>query len=655
MRLAPWALLGLLPFFTGCPSNDLDSKYQQLTDTVVQDADQDHLGQAIDLLARGDEVGSRQVNERVLFDLNEWLAKEKEDPSWVADPLFARLPAEYAVPGQGQDLSELQFNLLDVGALREAIWLRDRATALARSARDEDHLRRTLGPDRVQWLNATEGRYGPDAADHLRFACLAFDWVVRNLPLDPPPAAAAPGVADEKTAFPRPGARYFAFENLLYGHADALERAKVFVRLLRQRSIDAVCLYPDEAPTGVAWPVAVVLRTKTPGAANSTLELFVFDTVLGLPIPAADANEPASDENDPEASRAAYPGIATLAEFVADGVPDKLAAAAGVEYPLSAEQRGRLVAWIDAPRSSLTQRMRLVERSLAGERRVRLTTTPSRLAKELRSMADAQASPSGAGPPIRDVRLWPAEYATLGFRIRLEQIRNEWQAARADGETLIQNRLEEQHDTDFAERLEVEQRLFHPASPLARGRVMHLRGRLDETLELPGARALYVESRPPARDIDELRTNQDLIDKRIRAGLLPKDRKDRLQFLEQLEFGKATATFWLGLLAYETGNYKVAADFFGDRLLKANEPEPDPQANQPGAPSARAEERWMAGARYNLARCYEAESYPAELPTADPAELQTRAANLLRQTTGPQERGNRLRAELLPLADPPGA
>jgi tetratricopeptide (TPR) repeat protein len=81
---------------------------------------------------------------------------------------------------------------------------------------------------------------------------------------------------------------------------------------------------------------------------------------------------------------------------------------------------------------------------------------------------------------------------------------------------------------------------------------------------------------------------------------------------------KADASYWLGLLSYDVGNYQVAADWLETQIPKANPTSP-----------------WTAGARYNLARVYEALGKVAE------------AIALLEEDNSPQRHGNLLRARQL--------
>ncbi len=81
---------------------------------------------------------------------------------------------------------------------------------------------------------------------------------------------------------------------------------------------------------------------------------------------------------------------------------------------------------------------------------------------------------------------------------------------------------------------------------------------------------------------------------------------------------KQDASYWLGLIAFEKKDYPVAIDYFARRTLELS----------PDGP-------WTDGARYNLARSYEA------LAQFSPA------IELYQADSSPQKHGNRLRARRL--------
>jgi hypothetical protein len=80
---------------------------------------------------------------------------------------------------------------------------------------------------------------------------------------------------------------------------------------------------------------------------------------------------------------------------------------------------------------------------------------------------------------------------------------------------------------------------------------------------------------------------------------------------------KLAATYWVGLLRFDTAKFDIAEDWL----------------RNPGLGDA--ESPWSSGARYNLARALEAQNKFDE------------AAQLLETDSSPQRHGNRLRARAL--------
>ncbi len=105
-----------------------------------------------------------------------------------------------------------------------------------------------------------------------------------------------------------------------------------------------------------------------------------------------------------------------------------------------------------------------------------------------------------------------------------------------------------------------------PSAPLFRGRVLYLKGKLVGD----GSAMQHFQKARPSNA--ELRASSV---EAIQKGILMR--------------GKQDATYWCGLIAYQRGDYDSAIDYFMHRILEDNVPSP-----------------WINGARYNLARAYEA-------------------------------------------------
>jgi tetratricopeptide (TPR) repeat protein len=163
--------------------------------------------------------------------------------------------------------------------------------------------------------------------------------------------------------------------------------------------------------------------------------------------------------------------------------------------------------------------------------------------------------------------------------------------------------------------------LRHP-SVLQRARHLQLQGQFDRAGEQPGATVLLMESRPAERAVEDLPYSKEMQRAAGLEGQLsskPEERREQLatyaSFIQRL---RDDATYWVGLIQYEKGDYATAIDWLKDRTLESSHENP-----------------WIPGARYNLARCYEA------------LEQYDDAIRLYRQSDSPQRLGDLLRAKQL--------
>jgi len=646
MRYIPLATLVAASVFTGC-SCQSDISFEEVTDTAAVPVQQNSFSDAVYRLFRLDEFEARRAHEQILFDLNQWIDKQNGDADWIADPLFSRLPSDLTESLDEDELSRLRFNLQDVFELREAIWMRDVAKSI--TARHRRRLRVAEGSFAAEmdapWMQELSESFGGDAVEDLLLAWAIFDWTVRNIQLDEMPGAVVAADASPPTgargrvlqpAFPGPGERMHGWESLLLGHGDALERSKVFVRIARQAGLDVVLLHPDEGAETGAWIAAVVVYDES----RENLRLYLFDPRLGIPIPGPkgqgiatlaqllaepellkqlDVDEVASDEEsgDLPADKTTEETDATVDETDSDEEPAESTLPLEYRYPVESGDLQRLVAWIDAPLVTLSQRMRMAEQELPPEKRTVLTVSPAGLAKQLRGH-------EGVG----DVRIWTIPYSTHDYRRRLSDILIEKRIAEQSGNESLVKRLDSIMDTDLVEQADGEFRVFGGLTPLMRGRLLHFRGTFDNTKRddgstQKGARAFYLESRPSNAKIEQIRSDPEVQKILEASGRLPKDYAARKNVLADIVRRKQHASYWLGLVAFETGDDAVAVDFFETRSLEAF----------PNGP-------WADGTRYNLARTYQRQA------KSDESKLR-QAIELLRETSGAQRHGNLVLARQL--------
>ncbi|HET6879966.1 MAG TPA: tetratricopeptide repeat protein [Pirellulales bacterium] len=265
--------------------------------------------------------------------LNQWIVLQSPLADWHRDPLLDTLPGELRRLPQVKDLDTMGFSPPDGIDLRQAIWLRDASNWAAGATQDDLERSRRI-----------------------------FDWIVRNIQLDPP--------YDEDTV------RRQAWQALLLGHGPAEDRAWLFTLMARQQGLDVVMLATGQEDAAEPWLPALFHEG----------ELYLFDPSLGLPIPGPEGK-----------------GIATLSQVAAD---DSLLRHLDVDddhrYGRSAAEIEQVTVLIEASPMYLSQRMALLESQLAGEQSVVLSVDASALADRLHEVKH-----------VSDVRLWSLPYERL--------------------------------------------------------------------------------------------------------------------------------------------------------------------------------------------------------------------------------------------------
>lgn len=545
------------------------------TTTAVQ---VDRFRLAIDLLENFEEYDHQQGPAELLKRLNRWVNEVPRKIEVVRDPLFESAAAEFAEVKQNAHLRSLTFRQEDIFYLQETIWLRE----IARVASVRD----TRTPQLQRWCDQQRELIGDDGVTDLAIAIELFNWTVTHLQLEkttavgrrssevgPLPAlqpeatqAVEKKAQDEKANTVEieagPGEVRSVWEALILGQADAWERARVFMLLARQQGIPVVALAAD---TGHylqprVWSCGVLINSN----------LYLFDTNLGFPIPGIEGR-----------------GIATLAEVFNDvNLLRRLdLEQEGFQYPIQQNDLQRTVALIDVAPLTQADRMRLVESHLVADQYLALTVSPVQIAELLKSCQGIAA-----------VNVWRLPFAMK----KLHDCLPGTCPARDRHADLIK-------------------KLVRYSGPISNARILHLKGRLNSSFQKPGARELYLDCRPSNRQIEKLMTSPAL---QRQIGLDELKPKDRQVYFESIIERKQIASYWLGVLAFEIGEYEEAIDFLGKRTLALD-----------------ADSLWANGARFNLARAYE------QLGNTK------RAQKIYREDQSPQRYGNLLRARRLASLD----
>jgi tetratricopeptide (TPR) repeat protein len=269
---------------------------------------------------------------------------------------------------------------------------------------------------------------------------------------------------------------------------------------------------------------------------------------------------------------------ATLAEVVADeALLARLDLDDAHRYGVRGEDLKHVVASVEASPEALSRRMALVESRLSGAHKLTLSSPGSALVARLRQVAH-----------VSDAGLWLVPFEVWRWQARLSE--EEAKAAARD------------------------MYVFQAVPSLLTGRSLYFKGTLDGE---KGAKVNLLQARPSQTMIDNWTLPKDLAQK------VKEEARSKVEAMQMvvMQQAKQDSTLWLGLIAYEQKDYKTAAEFLDRFTLQAT---PKPKG------------RWAQGARYNLARVYEAQG---NLPGA--IELYESDAQ------SPQSDGNRLRARQL--------
>jgi hypothetical protein len=386
-----------------------------------------------------------------------------------------------------------------------------------------------------------------DVFDELEMARRLFDWTVDNIALDPNPLPDQPMLAQ------------MPWQTLVFGHGRPDDRAWVFIQLARQQNLDVVLI---EVPYGngvLPWFTALV------GAGG---ELFLFDHTYGLPI------------LDKEGK-----AIATLKQVAQDENLLRQYDTSEMPYPIEAKDLLQANVLIAADRYYLTRRMKKIESKLSGRRRVVLTYRPSAVAEKLRGT-----------PQLDHVKLWPWPYQApeLIFHdnspalIAVDRQMAKFKLPKVEREAVL--------NFDFinGERVAaVDEEKFREnvVFPLWSGRLKHLAGEFGpekngRAADPDNEAAALLEVEAANRNAKSLYLLARTL--RIDTHGLKQEHVEQVKFLNTIaEANLESATYWLGLIAMEQQDYKLARHFFETTL-----------ARWPDGP-------WRSGARFNLARALE--------------------------------------------------
>jgi len=511
----------------------------------------DHVGESISLVSRLIELDGESAGRQIVYHLNAWNQSQEakrnqgattggQSPSeneFRPTRLLRTIEELISYDEAVKTVSQAEFVPLDVYNLRYCYLLRKVTDWVLENSPDD--------PLWQHWVDDNRKALGEENSNSLASAIKLFDWVTRNIALEPmvfgneaPPVPRLPMNMEFRGA----GYRQTPYETLFRGTGDALQRSTTFISLCRQASIPACMLgVVDSSGNFSPWITGVMVGK----------ELYLFDCGLGVPVPGPN-----------------QVGIATLSEARSDAsVLRRMSVPGWFEYPVKKDDIQQCAAMLALEPETMSVRSKRLQEALTGDLRLVLYED-----------ADAIADALEALPGIASVKIWDVPLKARVYNAALQQIakNNPVVAFFTLAEWTI---------------LEGE---FDQAKRLAQGRWRHLQGIFEDDDEdsTQGAKSLFLSQRQPEFEIADLRIDVELQKQygiRRTLGVTPEIYDRQIQQVQQImRQGKNTATFWIALIQYENSRFDLAENWFGTRVLG------DKQAS-----------RWEQAARYNLARSLE--------------------------------------------------
>jgi len=543
MPLPCWTVCLALCLIAGCKGQTVTSP---ASDVKVKPTDEgDMLSQAFGFIERLAEFESKTVNKQINYFLSRWLSENKNIPlDWKMDEFVAKVPEQAAELVSPKELKRKYVSRSDVRYVKECIWMR----IVAKWA-----IEHTPKAGLIKLQTKLTGA----EANQLREAKRLFQWTMRNVQLKGFPRAPKTILAGtRKVEWPSrrsvagPGYEFFPWQVVMQGVGDTWQRARVFMLLLRQRGIDSVMLGVDETEADSAEPK---FRYWAP-AVMIGQQLYLFDTKLGIPLP-----------GKVEGSIATLEEVNAHPEILSD-----LDVGSLFTYPTRKSELSKVVALLNISPDSLGRRWYFMESRLAGKHKTVLTQSPTRLRNRLQKCKG-----------VKSVHFWRVPFETIFYRRK------------------VQLALENPN-SGFSKAYYQSYGVFERFGPLVQARLMHLSGIFDKTEERKmGAKSIYMTLRVSDFEVQRLHMDRNVQEQH---GVIRQKKHTNEQWRSivmstklQMIVQKMHASYWIGLIHFESGKLDAASQWFSGRLLEKY------KKTKQGDPCI-----WRAGAIFNLGRTYEA-------------------------------------------------
>lgn len=567
-------LLLLTPLLlSGCR----DRSQVNVSEIRPRETESDNLQTALAIVDGLDNADLSQATSACIYNFNQWIEKHDDDSQWVTPSLLSALPIHLAGTGLVNNVGAKRFFPPDVNYLQEMSWISQIARWI--QANEVDH--RKIWDDHIPASVQREDRA------KLQKVLRMFDWTVRNVQLEP--LLEYPEVPEGETrtapelGMPGPGYSMAVRDILVFGKGDWWQRARVLALLARQVDVSVVLLgLPAEfGEAKQPWLTACLIGDQ----------LYLLDVKDGLPVLTEDGS-----------AIATLHGLRQNQKYAVTLLPASLEAS-------GEEMLSGLVGLIEADVMSVSHRMAILEKYLTGDRQMKLTTMPNTLSRELRTKHAIEKS-----------EIWVPTYEYYAFATALN-------ARISEGDAGVIAFLKEKQDYQILEDM----------YQLKEGRFKSFRGLFDD-FEIGvgqetqrGSKTLLMSSRLSQDKIVKVTTDRQVQEE---LGYVRPDEMSLTAWQENLRRTKLIfvktkdmASYMIGMIHMEQGNYSDAIDWLERRTLQIGvddtppaslDPNQNPIAQNPSldllsglvgqnsTPEVNRLDKsiYDTSARYNLARCY---------------------------------------------------
>lgn len=572
-----WVWLGLILWqclTVGCQKRTRDETEQIAKRLNQKSLQTDSLRQGLRYLAQTTPLNRANLSSEVRILLNAWLKSvDAAKAPYVASNLLSGLDAKALKIVGCQSAVATQFSPSDIDYLFECMLMK-RLSDWIVSGPVSDRVFQNSLATKMASLDAQE-------ASKLEQTYKLFDWSIRNIAL----SGHESSQMQVKSSDPRlplvengVGYAYLPWESTFFCGGDFIVRGRVFSALARQQGIDTCWLSVGGQPgqPGDLWAIGALIGDQ----------ILLLDSKLGLPILDPDTDAWATLQD--AANNARILRRLSLPQYT---------------YPFDNTSIRNVQILIDAVPFAASQRAALLQVSLLGDERMTV-------AVDLPSLSDRL----GKQAPNAIVSLWHvpllAQLYAEDKREKLSQV------------------------TEYSMRYMAEHAIWLTDNPVSTGRVLHLNGQFENTLEQTGALKTYMTARVDDESLRRLAYNPDV---QKAMGLFRSDQETKEQFdakVRQVQFlfgrSKFDVAFLLAQLHYDRGDFESTVYWIKERVLN----------------DARAA-GWHAASWYLLGRAltqlerYEEAQDALTQPSVDQAGSQPGYA------INPQDAGNRLRLRQL--------